>query len=89
MRSILFSLTEKSPESPMAVISGKIRVDHDGISIQFNGYGTKVASDSEGEPVYIEMWEGSLRVVIWDNINVEDPIIISLDKSRVDLLEGE
>ena len=38
-----------------------------------------------GEPITIELYEGSLRVIIWSDINEEDPThIINIDKAKVE-----
>lgn len=54
-------------------VEGKIRFFLTGIEIFIDGYGTKTMQDGHGSPVYIEFYEGSLRVLVWSDINQEDP----------------
>lgn len=47
------------------------------------GYGDYCSKEGEGIPVIIEQFQGTLRVVIWANINEEEPThIISLEKAK-------
>ena len=51
--------------------------------IKPEGYGDMCSDDNEGVPVLIEVYDGQLRVVIWDDINQEDTShIISLEGTR-------
>jgi hypothetical protein len=52
------------------------------IWIQPEGYGEKCAVDGEGWPIGIEIWQGKLRLIVFDDINSEEPQIISLEKAR-------
>jgi hypothetical protein len=52
------------------------------IWIRPEGYGEKCAVDGEGRPVGIEIWHGKLRLIVFDDINSEEPQIISLEKAR-------
>lgn len=55
----------------------------DSVYIRPDGYGDACSHDGEGSPVMLEVWEGELRVVIWGDINKEDPThIISLEGAR-------
>lgn len=84
-----FILKDKSDCADGRQITGEVEIDSDGISIRFDGYGTKTAVGDTGEPVYIECWEGELRIVIWPDINAEDPAIVSLEESRVEKYVSE
>ncbi len=60
-----------------------IRTSHYGVEIGAVGYGDKVTQPGYGIPVLLELHEGELRVVIWSDINQEDPThIISLANAR-------
>jgi hypothetical protein len=52
-----------------------IRIEaHDrSILICPEGYGEKSAKDGEGAPIMIEKYDGKLRVIVWSDINLEDP----------------
>jgi len=49
------------------------------IWIKLEGYGDPSSQDGEGCPVGIEIWEGQLRLIVWDDINVQDPRIINME----------
>ena len=53
-----------------------------GIEIRPEGYGDHGTEDGYGCPLYVEVWEGCLRVVAWPDINKADPIIIDLEGAR-------
>ena len=52
--------------------------------IRPNGYGDCSSYDGEGVPIMIEVWDKELRVVVWSDINKEDPETISLEGARED-----
>jgi len=65
-----------------------VEVEHGNNSIYISpvGYGDASSVNGEGCPVMLEVWEGQLRVVIWADINQEDPThIISLEGARENL----
>ena len=58
----------------------KIHANNEMISLGFNGYGEKNGIDGQGTPVVVEMYKGHPRVLIWSDINQEDPThIVSLE----------
>lgn len=68
----------------------RVRVSIDGIYITPEGCGDYCSSDGEGSPVFVEFAEGVPRVVVWDDINVEDSShIINLDKAAESNREEE
>jgi len=62
------------------------RSDNDGlVMIGAEGYGEMTAEEGHGFPVVIEHHNGELRMLVWANINQEDPTdIISLEGARED-----
>ena len=55
------------------------------MAIRVEGYGDSLSPDDCGTPILTEKYDGELRVVIWGDINQEDPThIISLEGARVD-----
>jgi len=46
------------------------------------GYGDHCSQDGHGCPVMIENHNGELQVIIWEDINEQDPTIISLANAR-------
>ncbi len=57
----------------------EIEIESHGIAIRPAGYGHKLSIDGQGSPVFIEFRSGIPTVVIWDDINNEEPSqVISL-----------
>ena len=47
------------------------------------GYGECNALGGKGSPIMLEIWEGKLRLIVWADINQEDPThIIDLEGAR-------
>jgi hypothetical protein len=76
------TLKEQCPDAPALEIKVKILSEGGQIWIQPEGFGEKCAIDNEGWPVGIEIWEGKLRLIVFDDINNEEPQIIDLEKAR-------
>lgn len=57
----------------------EVQIEDGGIAIRPLGYGDKTTLDRQGSPVFIEFRNGIPVVVIWDDINNEEPShVISL-----------
>jgi hypothetical protein len=55
------------------------------IAISIAGHGDSLSNNDAGVPVIIEKYDGEFRVVIWGDINQEDPThIISLADTKVE-----
>lgn len=54
------------------------------LEIRADGYGEKTAAEGYGAPVFLEQYEGELRVIVSPDINSEDKTIISLEGARED-----
>lgn len=52
------------------------------IALMIPGYGTSDMQDGYGSPIILELWEGRLRLCVWNDINAEDPTIIDLEGAR-------
>ena len=53
------------------------------LEVGFEGYGECAAADGYGRPVIIELYEGKLRLLVWSDINREDPThIIELNGAQ-------
>ncbi len=60
----------------------EVQVETHGIAIRPVGYGNKLSLDGEGSSVFIEFRDGIPVVVVWDDINNEEPShIITLRKA--------
>lgn len=60
----------------------ELEIESHGIAIRPVGYGDKVTPDGQGSPLFIEFRNGIPMIVIWDDINNEEPShVISLEKA--------
>lgn len=76
------TLKEQSPNFESKTILLRLLAENGQLWIQPQGYGEKCTEDGEGFPVGMEIWEGRLRLVVFDNINSEDPRIIDLENAK-------
>jgi hypothetical protein len=75
-------IKEQCPDSPHVETKVNILSEGGQIWIQPDGFGEKCSADGEGFPVGIEIWQGRLRLIIFDDINSEDPKIIDLEAAK-------
>ena len=54
----------------------RIEVSEQGIFIGAEGYGEQSANAKFATPIMVEYNQGELRVIVWANINKEDPTSI-------------
>jgi len=80
--SYTINIKEQCPDAPLLEIKVNILSEGGQIWIQPKGYGEKCAMDGEGFPIGIEIWQNRLRLLIFDDINREDPQIIDLEKAK-------
>lgn len=83
---IPFTLPEKSTNPPLHRVTGAIVVEGGSISIRFDGYGTHDCEGDNGAPIFIEVWNGELRLVVFPDISGQDPVVISLEQARIENL---
>jgi hypothetical protein len=62
----------------------KVRVkdEHGSLYISPEGYGENESADGDGFPVFLEIWEGRLRLVVAADINEKDPKVIDLESAK-------
>ena len=66
------------PDMEVAITEGSC-----GILISPEGYGDKMSRDGQGSPILLEQCDGVLRLVVWADINQEDPThIINLSGAQ-------
>lgn len=74
--------TLKEPVSKQ-IVTGNISHINNGLEIYFDGYGNYSCEPTSGSSILIEVFEQSLRVIIWGDITQEDPThIIELEGAR-------
>jgi hypothetical protein len=54
-----------------------------GVSLFALGYGDRTSAEGHGSPVFLELHKGELRLLVWGDINAEEPThIIPLGEAR-------
>lgn len=81
-KSYTTKIKKQCPDAAPVEIEVNIISEGGQIWIQPRGYGEKCAIDGEGYPVGMEIWQGRLRLIVFDKINREDPQVIDLEKAR-------
>ena len=76
------TIKEQCADSPPVEVKVNILSEGGKIWIGAKGYGEKCAADGEGSPIGIEIWQGRLRLIVFADINSEDPQIIDLEKAK-------
>ena len=80
--SFTLLLQEQSSDEPPRTIKVELLSEAGKLWMRPDGYGDKTSQDGFGYPIGLEIWEGHLRLIVFDNINWEDPQIIDLEKAR-------
>ncbi|HET6574107.1 MAG TPA: hypothetical protein VFG68_10925 [Fimbriiglobus sp.] len=63
----------------------RLAVSPNGVSLYAEGYGDMGTMPGHGTPVFVELYRGELRVIVWADISQEDPThVISLAGARED-----
>ena len=75
-------ISDQCPDAPGKKLPVNIMAEQGKLWIQPAGYSDKTSADGHGWPIGLEIWEGRLRLIVFGNINVEDPQIIDLEKAR-------
>jgi hypothetical protein len=71
-------------------LQATVRISPSSISLRFAGYGDRTSAPGHGEPVLIENRAGVPVVVVWSDINEEEPTdIVALSNAREGLREKE
>ena len=81
-KNYTITIKEQCPDAAPVEVKVSILSEGGQIWIQPHGYGEKCAADNEGWPVGIEIWQGKLRLIVFDDINREEPQIINLEKAK-------
>jgi hypothetical protein len=82
IRRCYFQVKEQDSEIAVSMIPIKVFAEAGKIWISPQGYGEKCAEDGKGYPIGLEIWQGKLRIVVFNDINSEDPQIINLENAR-------
>ena len=75
-------LKELSPEHSTATIPVYLLCEHGKLWMRPSGYGDACSEDGQGFPIALELWQGRLRLVVFTDINNEEPQILDLENAR-------
>ena len=81
-KTFTITLKEQCADIPPKKIKVKLLSEGGQLWIQPDGYGDKCSAEGHGCPVGLEIWQGRLRLILYDDINVEDPRIVDLENAR-------
>lgn len=76
------TIKEQCPDALQVQIKVNILSENGQLWIQPEGYGGKDTVDGIGWPIGIEIWNGKLRFVVYDDIVKETPQILDLTKAQ-------
>ncbi|MCG3207225.1 MAG: hypothetical protein FOGNACKC_00825 [Anaerolineae bacterium] len=100
-RSLLARQPQAEPElvaftladSQMACkyVHGQIRIEPHGggVALRFDGYGTYDVKGDGGFPVFVERYNGRLQLLVFADINEQEPQVINLDGAWAKLYRGD
>jgi len=77
-----YIIKEQCPDCTPIEVKVNILSEGGQIWIQPEDYGEKCVAAGDGFPIGIEIWQGRLRLIIFDDINREDPQIINMENAR-------
>jgi len=63
-------------------VHGQLTVDDHVLAVTVDGYGDKESAPGQGTPVFLEFYDGQLRVNLWHDINTADPVTHGLEGAR-------
>jgi hypothetical protein len=76
-------ITEQNSEAEnQREIRVKVAAQSGQLYLYPEGYGEFGAADGFGSPVFLDVWDGELRVILTTDINSQDQQIISIEAAR-------
>jgi hypothetical protein len=76
------SIKEQCTDSPAKAVRVNVLSEAGKLWIQPEGYGDKTSADGHGYPVSLEILQGRLRLIVFSDINAEDPQIIDMENAK-------
>ena len=80
-QSLTTHLTDADPDHP-GFIPVRIVSNQSAISIFPEGFGDFGSAPGHGCPVFLELYKGRLRLIVFPDINNQEPTIIDLEAAR-------
>ena len=82
-QSLTTTLNDADPEHS-ETLRVRVTANDSAISIFPAGYGDFGSAPGDGCPVFLELYRGRLRLIVFPDINSQDPTIIDLEAARED-----
>lgn len=76
------TLKELSPDHPCREIKTHLLCEYGKFWIRPEGFGDAYSLEGDGWPIGLELWQGRLRLLVFTDINNEEPQIIDLEKAK-------
>lgn len=80
MSCMRFTLTDQGNST--AQLEGEVHEEHGQLWLTFQGYGEYSSAEGYGSPLAVELYEGRLRLIVWPDVQRQDPDIIDLEHAR-------
>jgi len=89
-KTMLTNLDDVDVNQPLKLCVRVKNEDNDGLAVSLDGYSTKTrVIGFDDAVIYLEMYDGSPRLLVWADINSEDPThIIDLSGAHVSLRDA-
>jgi hypothetical protein len=81
-QQIELRLKELSPEHPKTTIAVHLLSEHGKLWIRPEGFSDACSEEGQGFPVALELWQNRLRLVVFSDIDNEEPQIIDLENAK-------
>jgi len=75
-------LKEQCADVPQRQIKVRLFAEGGQLWLQPDGYGDKCSAEGHGTPVGLELWQGRLRLIVFDDINEEAARFMDLENTR-------
>ena len=75
-------ISEQCSDVPRKKLPVNIMAEQGKLWVQPVGFSDKTSADGHGWPIALEIWQGRLRLIIFDDINTEEPKIIDLENAK-------
>ena len=84
-QALAFALREHGHDDQQGQLTGTVTEQDGALLIHLDGYGDFCSADGQGTVVVVELANGCPRVLVWADINQEDPThTITLEDARED-----
>lgn len=73
MQTMKIKLRDIDTEKDQTPLEIEIQADSEGIAIRPKGYGDACSTAGRGTPIFLQVYDGQLRLSVWSDICKEDP----------------